>query len=574
MFKKIIDMNIFFRKFYNISQYIICGVFDIMIKIDKRMIIIITIGLVFCASFQPIIAGINIKIHQQSLTPVEDNSALLVAENKLKEMKKATYQITNQNKILDEKGSVLCYVFNLDPIGYIVITGYKILPPVLAYSFTSTFFEQGMLLYDLVKADITLRLTHHLEIKESVIDENIALWNSYLDYEGIAIQNKDSQWPKEGAKSTGGWIETKWDQNSPYNDFCPMDLTTSKRSLAGCPSVAMAQILNYHQTTKNVQFNDSDDYYHNWVNYYWIDDDFETYDFPSYPQLNTYIDTLTLHYMNEVTLTDEDKAALTFACGVACKQVYTSNVSGTFGVDQAYDAYKRFYFNECELLTSDEPNTYEIIQDNIIKGFPVHLAVVNEAWNVGHNLVIDGYKEDGFYHLNFGWGGPYDGWYKIPEELPFDLTVLEGVVVNIIDINSESNLQSEGVLYWPDTNPGTTVEGSFTIENVGDSGSNIDWEVATWPEWGEWSINPSSGVGLTPETGKITINVSVISPEKKGKSYNGYIKIVDIDNSLNSCLVHIHLTTPRTKLFTNQFLFQIFENFPNLFPFLRYLRNN
>ncbi len=538
-----------------------------MKKFEKKILLFFTIIAVFCACFQPAITGKNIE---ENLCTIDNNSALFVANAQLKHLKKDTYKIITSNEILDENGQILCYVFNLQPVGYIVVTGHQTFPPVLAYSLTSSFSEEGTLLSDLVKADIKLRLTHISEIPENIIEENKALWNSYLNFDPLLIDNTVLHWPKEGATTTGGWLETQWSQNSPYNDFCPMDLVNSKRSVAGCPSVAIAQILNYHQTTNNVQFNDSDDYYHNWDNKYWIDDDYETYDFPSFPQLNSYLDTLVLHYQNQETITDEDKAALTFACGVAATQVYSATVSGTFGVSQAYDAYKRFSFDDCVLLTDDDPDVYERVQDNIINGLPVHLAVVNEAWNSGHNLVIDGYNDDGYYHLNFGWGGSYDGWYKIPDELPYELTVLEGVIVDIINDNSNSYLHGEGVLYWPNTYPGTTVEGSFTIENVGAPGSSIDWEIIVWPDWGEWSFEPSSGTDLTPEGGSQTIDVSVIVPDKNNKNFNGYVKIVDVDNSANSCLIHVSLTTPRTKVVFSLFDL-IYQRCINSFPLLRFL---
>ena len=67
------------------------------------------------------------------------------------------------------------------------------------------------------------------------------------------------QWPPEGTTLTEGWVETNWHQNSPYNDFCPIDPSSGDRGVAGCPAVAMAQILNYHRTINNVFFNDSDE---------------------------------------------------------------------------------------------------------------------------------------------------------------------------------------------------------------------------------------------------------------------------------------------------------------------------
>jgi hypothetical protein len=180
-----------------------------------------------------------------------------------------------------------------------------------------------------------------------------------------------------------------------------------------------------------VFFNDSDDYYHNYINRFWIDDDYEEYDFPSFPELNEYLDTLVNHYENQILLTGDDKATLNFACGVAATQVYTPEASGTFGVNQAYDAYIKFNCTTVELLDDNDVDLYERLSQNIKNAYPVHLAVITPTSPPsGHNLVVDGYNTDDFYHLNFGWGGTYDGWYLLPDELPLSLTVIEGVIVD------------------------------------------------------------------------------------------------------------------------------------------------
>jgi len=248
------------------------------------------------------------------------------------------------------------------------------------------------------------------------------------------------QWPATG----DGWLKTNWTQNSPYNNYCPMDPVTGVRSYAGCPATAMAQIINFHATTNNIHFDNSDDYYHNYAGrQYWIDDDFEYADFPSFPLLNDYLDTLNAHYLANETLTNDDKAAMTFACGVAARQVFTSQGSGTFGVDQAYDAYLRFGCNKVDLLDSNDAGLFDRLSQNIKDTLPSHLAIVNEEWTTGHNVVVDGYNTDEYYHLNFGWGGSYNGWYLLPEEIPYELTVIEGVVVDIMkkDLTGTENLE-------------------------------------------------------------------------------------------------------------------------------------
>ena len=60
-----------------------------------------------------------------------------------------------------------------------------------------------------------------------------------------------------------GLIATHWDQDYPYNQLCPRDpVNGNSYSYAGCPSVAMAQIINYLRTTQDTRFSDSDDYAH------------------------------------------------------------------------------------------------------------------------------------------------------------------------------------------------------------------------------------------------------------------------------------------------------------------------
>jgi hypothetical protein len=212
-----------------------------------------------------------------------------------------------------------------------------------------------------------------------------------------------------------------------------MDLVTGVRSIAGCPAVAMAQIVNFHQTVNSVHFTDEDDYYHSYAGRnFMIDDDYLPVDFPSFPILNGYLDTLQISYDNGTTLKNRDKAALTFACGVAARQVFTSSASGTFGVDQALNAYLKFNFQEVDLLDENDTTLYARMAQNIKDTLPVHLAVVDPAWSMGHNVVVDGYNTDEYFHLNFGWGGPSNGWYHLPEEIPYGLTVIEGAVVDII----------------------------------------------------------------------------------------------------------------------------------------------
>ena len=233
-----------------------------------------------------------------------------------------------------------------------------------------------------------------------------------------------------------GFLLTHWKQEYPYNQFCPRDpVNNYAYSYAGCPAIAMAQIINHLRTTQDTRFTDDDDYAHHYAGRnYTIDDDWETLGFLSFPQLNDMLDSIDATYELGLYLPNDLIAALVFACGTACTQVYTSEGSGTFYVDQAYEAYKRFGFTQCKLFREASPEMIAILISNINDGYPAHLAIENPEGTVGHNVVVDGYNEStGKFHINFGYGGAYDGWYKIPDPSFFyGMTQVEGIIVDII----------------------------------------------------------------------------------------------------------------------------------------------
>ena len=233
-----------------------------------------------------------------------------------------------------------------------------------------------------------------------------------------------------------GFLGSHWTQDYPYNQMCPRDpMAGYSYSYAGCPAIAMGQIINYLRTTQDTRFSDSDDYYHSYSGRkYTIDDDWEALQFPSFPFLNEMLDSIDAAYQRDERLSDELAAALVFACGTALTQVYTSQGSGTYSVDQAFEAYQRFGFTDCVLFRDPDSLMYATLIANLQAGYPAHLAVENPAGTVGHNVVVDGYREsDGKFHINFGYGGTLDNWYDIPDpDFYYGMTKMEGIILNII----------------------------------------------------------------------------------------------------------------------------------------------
>jgi photosystem II stability/assembly factor-like uncharacterized protein len=134
----------------------------------------------------------------------------------------------------------------------------------------------------------------------------------------------------------------------------------------------------------------------------------------------------------------------------------------------------------------------------------------------------------------------------------------------------ESNLFCEGVLRWEEVSGGSTVQGSFIVKSQGEPGSELNWEVSEYPEWGEWTFTPESGTGL-PLGDSITVDVEVVVPTDKETEFTGIVKVINSDDSSDSCEIDVYLLTPRNKAVHNPFFLRLFERFPNAFPFLRNL---
>ncbi len=391
--------------------------------------------------------------------PVDQFEAESVAEARLtRDGRNLSFTIADCIPLENARDQLtLAYVFELNPAGYIVTAADNDLPPVIAYSYTDncTIAEgERSILLDMITQDIELRLSFLDISPPELLQVHRTWWEEYSSEEYVLLSdNLTEQWPPAGTTPTEGWLWENWTQGSPYNGYCPMDLIAGSRSVAGCPAIAMGSILHFGETTNGTQFSDTDDYYHNYHEYYWIDDDYIAHDFPSWPELNVYLDSLESHYVNQVAITNSDKAALVYACGAACKQVYTASVSGTFGVNQAYDAYLKFNFTDCSLLGASSDSLYERLSANMMAAMPAHLAIVDAVpATVGHNVIVDGYNTDEFYHLNFGWGGPSNAWYQFPlSGMPYGMNIIEGVIVDIgegqLSIEVETSQDEMPVLF-------------------------------------------------------------------------------------------------------------------------------
>jgi hypothetical protein len=131
----------------------------------------------------------------------------------------------------------------------------------------------------------------------------------------------------------------------------------------------------------------------------------------------------------------------------------------------------------------------------------------------------------------------------------------------------QPDLHCDGSLSWTDIKPSSTIKGSFEVSNIGDNGSELSWQIESYPTWGTWSFSPSNGTAL-PKGIVLVENITVIAPSEKRTEFTGKVKIINAENPDDYEEINVYLKTP---LKGHLWLPQFFERFPHAFPVLRQL---
>lgn len=196
-------------------------------------------------------------------------------------------------------------------------------------------------------------------------------------------------------------ITSTWNQWAPYNQQCPEATSESTdpmgymyggRCPTGCVPTAIAQVMRYWRwpevTTGTVSGQDFSGHTYDWDN---MLDDYS-------------------HGCNAAQA--EAVAKLMADVGAAMRTQYGPNGSPTYF--QTLALVENFgYQPDCSEVTG---STAYSLKSRIIYELqerrPVPYAG-NPGQGDSHALVCDGYTGNDYFHFNYGWGGYYDGWYKL-----------------------------------------------------------------------------------------------------------------------------------------------------------------
>ena len=273
--------------------------------------------------------------------------------------------------------------------GFVIVAGDDAVAPVLAYS------------------------TQYSAPMADVLPPNFEGWLRYVDsavryarQHGIVANRATAEKWSEGYKPVGAIMlnTARWSQTPPYNDQCPLD--GDAHSLTGCTQTAMATIMHHHRWPERAK--GVTEAYTTQVKCIDVPqrDLNHAYDWDN--MLDTYVE-------GEYNAVEAEAVAVLMAdLGHAFKAEYTAVDTGAF--PDMWALYQNFGYSPACTLTMRENYSDEywksLLRRELEDNCPIFYAGYT-ADMAGHAFVLDGVDDNDYFHVNWGWGGPYDGFFLL-----------------------------------------------------------------------------------------------------------------------------------------------------------------
>ena len=283
--------------------------------------------------------------------------------------------------------------------GFILVSANDAVRPVLAYSASASFPVDS-------------------------IPEHVALWIEGYSREIKAFAEAEPSpsvkvlWaaaPKSNGQAVAPLMTTTWNQSPRYNAMCPWSASDSAHAVTGCVATATTQIMKYWNHPAKGYGSHS-------------------YNSPMGP-LSVTFDTLYQwdsmpDALNGASSPGQIRAVaqLMYHLGVAIEMGYGVHSSGAYTI--AYGSYNlpsseralKEHFRYSPMMHAVWKESYtdsqwdRIMRNEIDHQRPILYSGRDESG--GHAFVLDGYDTTGMFHVNWGWGGYYDGYYTIDSLSP------------------------------------------------------------------------------------------------------------------------------------------------------------
>ena len=279
------------------------------------------------------------------------------------------------------------YIFNAENNGgFVIVSGDDRTTEILGYS------DHGEINFDKAPCNVKWLLECYQHVIDSLAKE----------------PNVKAKVRTRGSSSSRTEIEpliaTHWGQGAPYNNLCPE--IDGQKCVTGCVATAIAQIMNFHKWPKG---NTSA------IGAYTAGKN--NIDMPQLEPTSFDWDHMRDEYINAQTTEAENQAVakLMKYCGQAVNMDYGTD--GSFAGTWIYEnlinlfGYSRgAYSFPGGAITKGYLE--EVVYNELEASRPVFYTGTNSSGE-GHAFVVDGYHEDGMYHINWGWDGDADGYFVL-----------------------------------------------------------------------------------------------------------------------------------------------------------------
>ncbi len=310
-----------------------------------------------------------------------------------------------------ERGEACYYIFNVGNTGFVIMAADDHYRPIVGYSDEGNFDVNDMAP---ALADYLESVRHGVMVAAQVpVEPSVAADWAMLEKTGRMVS-------RHGGREDEYLVETKWNQNYPYNYFCPEGAGgPGGHCYAGCVATAAAQQMRYWNHP--LQGQGSHTYYPE--------------DHPEYGPLTVNFGEATYDWehmpvsinQNSPQQEIEAVAQLIYHAGVSVDMNYRPTSSGavTGRLCETMPAYF-FYTNHMANLYRED-YTHEEYMELIINAIDMNWPMVHRGG--GHAYVLDGYNDEDMVHFNWGWSGSSDGWFNVDDH---GYTDGESVIYNYV----------------------------------------------------------------------------------------------------------------------------------------------
>ena len=325
-----------------------------------------------------------------SADPVSKELAKKVAINFMIAKKGVAIDVASVKNVYTQtyKSADAFYVYAFPKGGFVIVSANDEANPIIGYSFTSPVAEKVDNPVILKRFEWYAKQIDHATTLKSNKSNVKKEWTTL-------IEGKDSK----NYEAVGPLLQTTWNQSPYYNQLCPAETPT------GCVATAMSQIMRYYNWPTSG--NGSHKYTISLYGEQFADFASTAYDWVNMPLELTSSSTNT-----EVTAI----ATLCYHAGVSVDMEYAMDGSGAHSVDVLYALTSYFKYDNTDINiyyfdANQQTEWINKIKSEIDEGRPIFYSGNSDA-DGGHAWVCDGYDNSDNLHINWGWGGSYNGYFS------------------------------------------------------------------------------------------------------------------------------------------------------------------